>query len=123
MDLSLAVAKVLGMYLIISGFFLIVRGKTVPRLLQDFYEHPAIMYLTGIILVFLSSMVLIEHNIWDGTWRTIITVLVWAVFLKGIAYIFIPEALHRMVTKKVLQAINLYGIVALIAGLSLFYVG
>ncbi len=123
MDLTLTVAKVLGMYLIISGGFLIFRGKTVPHLLKDFYGHPAIVYLTGIILIFLSSLFLIEHNIWDGSWRTVITVFAWAVLLKGVGYIFFPEALQRMVSKKMLQTLNLFGVIAIVAGLVLFYLG
>lgn len=45
MEISLIVAKVLGLYLIISGFFLIFRGKTVTHLLEDFFGHPAVVYL------------------------------------------------------------------------------
>ncbi len=123
MDISLVAAKILGMYLIVSGLFLLFRGKTVPHLLQDFFGHPAIVYLTGVILIFLSSLLLLQHNIWDGTWRTAVTIFAWAVLLKGLAYIFVPEALHRMVNKKLLESVSLYGFIAVIAGVSLFYLG
>lgn len=123
MEISLIAAKVLGLYLIISGFFLVFRGKTVPRLLEDFFGHPAIVYLTGVILIFLSALLLTQHNIWDGTWRTVVTVFAWAVLLKGVAYIFFPEVLHKMVNKKVMDSLNLYGIIAIVAGASLFYLG
>ena len=121
MEISLIVAKVLGIYLVISGCFLIFRGKTVPHLLQDFFGHPAIVYLTGVILIFLSSLLLLQHNIWDGSWRTVVTIFAWAVFLKGVAYIFFPNMLHKLVNKKLLESVSLYGIIAIAAGLSLFY--
>lgn len=121
MDISLIVAKVLGIYLVISGCFLIFKGKTVPHLLQDFFGHPAIVYLTGVILIFLSSLLLLQHNIWDGSWRTVVTIFAWAVFLKGVAYIFFPNTLHKLVNKKLLESVSLYGIIAIAAGLSLFY--
>ena len=123
MEISLIVAKILGTYLIVSGLFLIFRGKTVPHLLKDFFGHPAIVYLTGVILIFLSSFLLVLNTVWDGTWRTIITVLAWFVFIKGLFYLFAPETLHRMVTKQFLGALNLYGLVAIVFGLFLFYVG
>ncbi|OGG48951.1 hypothetical protein A3G63_01790 [Candidatus Kaiserbacteria bacterium RIFCSPLOWO2_12_FULL_52_8] len=123
MDISLVVAQIVGAYLIISGLFLIFRGKTLPRLLQDFFGHPAVVYLTGIILVFLSLLYLLQNNVWDNSWRTVITVVAWLVLLKGLAYIFIPDALHKMVNKKLLDTLNVYGIVAFVAGLSLFYLG
>jgi uncharacterized protein YjeT (DUF2065 family) len=123
MDISLVVAKILGTYLVISGLFLMIRGKTVPHLLKDFFDHPAVVYLTGIILVFLSSLFLIQNNTWDGTWRTLITILMWVVFLKGAGYVLFPEALHRMVSKKALGSLNLYGLIAILAGVFFFYLG
>ena len=123
MDITLIAAKVLGTYLVVSGLFLIFRGKTVPHLLKDFFEHPAIVYLAGVILIFLSSLYLIQSNIWDGTWRTIITIIAWATLVKGVAYILFPDALHRMVTKKLLDSVNVYGLIAIVAGLALFYAG
>jgi len=123
MDISLVAAKILGTYLVISGLFLIFRGKTVPHLLKDFFGHPAVVYLTGVILIFLSSLLLIQHNIWDGTWRTIITIFAWAILFKGIAYILFPESLHKMVNKKILNSLNIYGLIAIVVGFTLFYLG
>jgi uncharacterized membrane protein HdeD (DUF308 family) len=120
MDTLLIVAKVLGVYLIVSGLFLIFRGKTVPHLMKDFFDHPAIMYLAGAILIFLTVPLLLQYNIWDGTWRTIVTIFIWAVFVKGVAYILAPEMLQRMMTKKLMGSLNLFGIVAVIGGAYLF---
>lgn len=123
MDISIIAAKVLGTYFVVSGLFLVFRGKTVPHLLKDFFDHPAIVYLAGVILIFLSSIFLIQSNIWDGTWRTIITIIAWVTLIKGIAYILFPEALRAFVSKKLLETLNVYGVVAILAGLALFYVG
>ncbi|MFA5942495.1 MAG: hypothetical protein WC798_02370 [Candidatus Paceibacterota bacterium] len=124
MDISLVAAKILGTYLVVSGLFLIFRGKTVPRLLKDFFDHPAIVYLTGVILIFLSSLLLVQNNVWDGSWRTVITIFSWLVLLKGVSYILFPDALHKMVSKKILNApFNVYGLIALAGGLFLFYLG
>ncbi len=120
MEITLIVTKVLGVYLVISGLFLLFRGKTVPNLLKDFFGHPAFVYLTGAILLFLSTIYLIDNNVWDGTWKTVITVFMWAVFAKGVGYMLFPELLHRIVSKKLLGALNLYGIIAIFAGLALY---
>ncbi len=123
MEISLLVTKVLAIYLIVSGLMLLVRGKTLPIMLKDFFEHPAIVYLTGVILLFLSSIFLLQNNIWDGTWRTVVTIFGWMVFMKGLAYIFIPEKLHQLVTKKMMDMLNIYGILTVILGIFLFYIG
>jgi uncharacterized protein YjeT (DUF2065 family) len=121
MAIALIASKVLGVYLVVSGLFLIFRGKTVPNLLKDFFGHPAIVYLTGVILVFLSTLLLLNNNVWDSSWRMIVTILGWLVLLKGLAYIFIPESLHRMVNRKILGSLSLFGVIAVAAGVYLFY--
>ena len=123
MDISLVVAKVLGIYLIVSGLFLIFRGKSVPHMLKDFFGHPAMVYLAGVILIFLSTLYLVGNNIWDGTWRSIITAFVWLILLKGLTYVFAPELIERLVTKKLLDTVSTYGVVAIVIGVSLFYLG
>lgn len=123
MEISLVAAKILGLYLVVSGLFIFFRGKTLPHMLRDFFEHPAIVYLAGVILIFLSSIFLLQGNIWDGTWRTVITVIAWATLIKGVIYILAPEMLRQVVTKKLMDTVNLYGIVAVIAGAYLFYIG
>ena len=123
MDISLVVAKVLGIYLIISGLFLIFRSRTVPHMLKDFFSHPAIVSLAGVILIFLSTLYLVENNIWDGTWRTLLTAFVWLILLKGLAYIFAPKMVERLVTKKMLDTVSTYGVVAIVIGAYLSYLG
>ena len=121
MDITILVAKILGIYLVVSGLFLILRGKTIPHLLKDFFDHPATVYLTGVILIFLSSMYLIQYNIWDGTWRALVTLFAWLVMLKGLAYIFVPQALSQSVVKRFRGLFGVYGLIAILMGLYLFF--
>lgn len=123
MEIALVSAKILGVYLVVSGLFMLFRGKTVPHLMKDFFDHPAIVYLTGVILIFLATLLLLKNNIWDGSWRTIVTVLGWLVLLKGLGYIFVPDVLSKMVNKKVLGSLSLFGLIAVIAGFYLYFLG
>jgi len=121
MDTTTIVAKVMGIYLVVAGIFLILKGKSVPHLLEDFFDHPAITFLSGIILIFLSSMYLIQYNIWNGTWQTVVTVFVWLVTLKGLIYVFIPRLLSEIVIKKSRGLFGAYGLIAILVGFYLFF--
>lgn len=121
MDILTLTLKLLAVYLIVSGLFLLLKGKSVPFLLKDFFGHPATVYLTGIILIFLSSMFLIQYNIWDGTWKTVVTAFAWIVLVKGLGYIFFPKALNEIAIKKFRGFFGVYGIIAIIIGLYLFF--
>ena len=121
MDTIILVSKILGIYLVVSGLFLLIKGRTIPHLLKDFFNHPATVYLTGIILIFLSSMYLIQYNIWDGTWKTLVTIFAWIVMLKGVLYIFCPQALNDMAVKNFKGAFGIYGVTAIVVGVYLFF--
>ena len=123
MSISLLIAKVLGVYLVVAGLFLIFKKKTVPQLVKDLFSHPAITYLLGAGMVVLSTLLLFKENIWDGTWHTVITIILWLVLLKGLFYIFAPQVLERMATKKFFQSVSIYGLIIIVCGLCLFYVG
>lgn len=123
MDIALIVAKLLGTYLVVSGLFLIMRGKTVPHLLKDFFGHPAIVYLTGLVLVTLSTLLIIENNVWNGSWYSVISVFAWLVLLKGLGYIFFPEVLQRMARRRLAGSLSLFGLVAVIIGVYIFFLG
>src|SRR3989338_9057488 len=121
MDTIILVSKILGIYLVVSGLFLLIKGRTIPHLLKDFFNHPATVYLTGIILIFLSSMYLIQYNIWDGTWRALVTLFAWLVMLKGLAYVFVPQALNEASVKRFKGLFGVYGLIAILIGLYLFF--
>jgi len=121
MDIVTLALKLLAIYMVISGLFLIFRQKSVPMLLKDFFGHPATVYLTGIILVFLSSMYLIQYNTWDGTYRDVVTVLAWIVLLKGIAYIFFPKMLNEVAIRKSKNLFGVYGFLSVVVGVYLFF--
>lgn len=123
MDILILTSKILGVYLVVSGLFLVFKSKTVPVLLKDFFDHPAIVYLTGIILIFLATMFLIQYNVWEYSWKTIITVFAWLVLLKGLAYVFVPKMLGEISIKKFNSWFKAWGVLAILIGVYLFYLG
>ena len=121
MDITLLCVKILGVYLVVAGLFIFFKGKTLPHLLKDFFDHPATVYLTGIILIFLSSMYLIQYNIWDGTWKTLITIFAWLVGIKGLSYIFFPQMLNEVTIAKFRNSFKVYGVIAILVGIYFFF--
>jgi len=76
------------------------------------------------VLVFLSTLYLLTgNNVWDGSWRMLITIIMWLVFIKGVAYILAPNIVAKMAKRMAMDSINLYGIIAIAAGIYLFYLG
>lgn len=122
MDISILVIKILAVYLTVSGLFMIFKGKTLPAILKDFFDHPATVYLTGIVLIFLSSMFLIGHNVWNGTLvQTIATIFAWLLMIKGLLYLFVPKKLAQFSTKRLSTFSVSYGLLSLLVAYYLFF--
>jgi len=46
----------------------------------------------------LGLIAVLSHNVWDGSWRTLVTILSWLTLLKGVMYLFLSHnAYMRMV--------------------------
>jgi len=116
MDTTLVLAKVFAIYFVVSGLFLIFKGKSLPLILKDFYDHPAVGYLTGTILLFLGLLLVLQNNIWDGSWRMLVTVFGWLALGKGLAYLFFPKFLSDIPVRRLRSLMVVSGVVLVAAG-------
>jgi len=124
MEQSILFIKILALYFIISGVFLLLKGKTLPILLKDFFNHPNIVYLTGIILVLLGGVILIQNNvsILNRTTQIITAVFGWLVLFKGLAYMFIPKIITKISLKKFNSWFGVFGVIMMTFGIYLFFI-
>ena len=90
MDISIFLAQVFGLYFILAGVAILVRPGSTIELLQLFTNRD-VSFLSGFIALMVGVPLVLLHNIWDGTWHVVITLLVWLTFLKGFTIIFAPE--------------------------------
>ena len=90
MDLSLFLAQVFGLYFVIAGVAMLVRPNAISTLIETLGTRSSI-YLTGFFALMLGIPLVLIHNIWDGSWRVIITIMAWLALLKGVARIFFPD--------------------------------
>ncbi len=125
MDTSILFLKILAIYFVVSGLFLLFKGRTLPFILRDFFNHPAIVFLTGIILIFVGGGVLIQSYTSDasGTVQTLTEIFAWITLLKGLSYIFIQKSLEVLSLKKFSSWFGVLGVIMAILGVYLFFVG
>lgn len=90
MDISLFLAQVFGLYFILAGVAILIRPTAVMELMQVMANRNA-TFLSGFIALLVGVPLVLLHNIWDGSWRVVITVLVWLTLFKGILRIFVPD--------------------------------
>ncbi|MDP6659898.1 MAG: hypothetical protein QF679_02760, partial [Candidatus Pacebacteria bacterium] len=84
MDLSIFYAQLFGLYFLIVGVLVIAKHKVLPELARSFAQKTAILYFAGTFTLLLGLALVLSHNIWEYSWKGVITVIVWLTLIKGI---------------------------------------
>ncbi len=121
METTIIIAKVLGIYFIISGIFMATRQRTFALILKDLYEHKASSYIVGLMLVFGGGFLVSRENVGTGPIATFVVLMSWAILLKGILYTFFPDWLNKMSQSFSKKTYSVIGIVVAILGCYLVF--
>ena len=121
METTLLLVKVLGIYFIVSGIFVIVHKKTLAQVIADLFEHRAITFLIGIMLVISGSFLVLRESSGSDPLSLLVLIVSWAILLKGIAYLFFPKQLAKMATRLPKSTFGAVGMMVTLAGLYLLF--
>lgn len=91
MDLSIYLGQVFSVYLLAMGLALFINKEEMLKAVREFMGANASFVFYGAIALILGLLVIFSHNIWDGTWRTIITFMGWAATVKGAMAVLFPK--------------------------------
>ena len=120
MELSIFLAKVLGLYLVIVPLAVLVNRKHLPRLVEEFSTNIGLNILASIFALVLGLLVVVSHNIWTADWRVIITILGWLTLAKGVVRLLFLEQVQKLAR----ISLKLWFLVLFVlVGLYLSYVG
>lgn len=114
----------MGIYLVIVGLAYFFRRDFFRAVITDFYNSPALIALASIINLVIGLLVVLNHNIWEFSWKVVITILGYVSVLKGIMNLFAPEVGRRVSIKIVEKDWFVYsGVISLALGVYLLYQG
>lgn len=92
MQLSLFLAKLLGLYTVIVCIAFLVRRKDVPVLVDAWMKDTPLMVVSGAFTLILGLAIVLAHNVWTPDWRGAVTLLGWMGVLKGVLRLFLPTS-------------------------------
>jgi hypothetical protein len=87
MHLSIFLAKVLGLYFLISGIMMLARFRSLDKILPSFLEIPGLMILSGVMALLMGLLIIIAHPVWVWGWPLIITLLGYLSLFAGMVRI------------------------------------
>ena len=91
MELSVFIAKLLGIYLLIVALLWAVRGEVISQTIKDFADSRVAVLASGLMALVVGIALVISHNIWELNWRGLITVMGYLAISKGIIRIGWPQ--------------------------------
>jgi len=122
MDLSIFVAKIIAITYIAAGISILMGQIKLKKLLSDFNNSPALTFITGFFLVIIGALLVQYHNLWVKDWTVLVTIVGWAVLIKGTLLLLIPKA-FLSTGEKFASSNKWMGVVLLVIGLLLGYFG
>lgn len=124
METSIFLAKLLGIYLAIVGCAYFFRREFFRAVISDFYNSPALISIASVLNLVAGLLIVLNHNIWEFSWKVAITLIGYLSLLKGLMNLFAPEAGRKISIRFLDNELFVYsGVISLALGIYLVYHG
>lgn len=124
MEISIFLAKAIGLFGAISTLSIITRYKVHLEMEENAVKSPSMIYLSGYLFLLPGILITVSHQVWTPDWRIIITILGWLLLGKGVMRILIPGTIKKLIeSKKNDRRFLLAEIITLIISVYLIYQG
>lgn len=120
MELSIFIAKIIAIIYISIGIGVIGEKNSFKKMITEFEDYSAIVFLSGFITVILGMLLVQYHNIWVKDWTVVITIIGWAALLKGILLLAYPKFITKF--KNIYKGRS-WGYIVIVFGLIFAYLG
>lgn len=124
-QLTLYLAKLIGLYLLIIGISIIFKTAHYQKSMKELCKSDALMMLISIMPLVIGLSIILGHNVWVKSWATIITIIGWIIFIAGLVRLFFYKKVMQIISKKAEQKTFLItmGVICALFGAALTYLG
>lgn len=111
MELSLFLAKLMGIYmLMIAGFWLICKDR-MDKSIREIISSRGLIIFSGVLSIIAGLAIVIGHPVWTFSWVVLITLLGYMMIFKGVARFIVPERIQDR-TVRILNSANGYLVIS-----------
>jgi hypothetical protein len=97
MTTSKKIAGLIGPTLVAIAATMLINVGSFPALTEQISRDPALIFVSGILLLVAGLAIVRAHNIWAGGWPVLVTVLGWLAVLGGLVRMPFPIKLAAIV--------------------------
>lgn len=123
MELSILVAKMVALYYLAIGAGILSKELDYKKVLKSFQSSPGLMLISGFLLIVLGVLLLQHHNIWVKDWTVLITLIGWAITIKGVLLVAFPKFVFSIPTSFFTKNQDTLGVITVLLGALFAYFG
>ncbi|MBS0647929.1 MAG: hypothetical protein JSS10_01735 [Verrucomicrobia bacterium] len=123
MDVSIFLAKLIGLYFIIIGALCILRKRQMAMTGKELVSSKSALVVSAKISLLFGLVIAIDHTIWEYSWRGLITALGYLMILRGVMRYAFPNEVKKMASKIPDEGYVLMSLIVLAIGIYLTYCG
>jgi uncharacterized protein YjeT (DUF2065 family) len=120
--LTLQLAQALGLYAMAAGIGILTAPDRFRAVIGEMEASPGLTYAFGVAAFAIGTAILIPHHLLADPLAALVTVLAACAAIEGLLLLAAPQILIAVARPFVAQP-RLWGIVALVLGLVLFFLG
>ena len=90
MILSKTIGGLVGPTLVAIAIAMLLNVGSMPLIAAQVARDPALILLSGILLLVAGIAMVRAHNVWSRDWTVLVTILGWLALLSGLARMFFP---------------------------------
>ncbi|MDD4151670.1 MAG: hypothetical protein PHR68_03585 [Candidatus Gracilibacteria bacterium] len=122
---SLFIGSLLGPLMLVLGISLVINTELYLKMIKDLLKEPIALFVSAMRGFVIGLIMIQNHNIWQMSWITIISVFGRIIFIKSIAILLRPTVFNNFAQKckfsnKIIQVAGI--IYALIGAFIIFKV-
>lgn len=120
MEHSILLGQIWALYLIIAGVAVLSNRSFFDSYMKK--VDRSLIWLAGAFTLFLGLYLVLTHNVWEGSWEIVVTVLGWLTLLKGAWLMLAPDGAIKYAARwKNSKYLHIAVIIGVLVGLYLGY--
>ena len=90
MTTSVFIARLIGPVMLVVGLAVFANRRTFRDMSEEFLASPALLFLSGLLIMPIGLAIVLTHNVWTADWRVLITLFGWLNTIGGAVRLLAP---------------------------------
>jgi hypothetical protein len=97
MDTSVFIAKILGPCFLVVAVGIMRNRDFYQKVMEDYCKNASLVFFGGVLALVIGLVVVLNHIVWEMSWRVMITIYGWGGIIKGIWLVVFPNTVPRFI--------------------------